>query len=109
MPGRLGENHVSEGRKMTFVEAAKPRLQQIHFHTFRHWKATKLSQNQRPLLRKRLLGHKELRNAEIYINIEHAVFEPISDEFTVGIAEKPEEVKPLIEVGFGYVCQKGFC
>ena len=28
------------------------------------------------------------------------------DDFTVRVAEKPEDVKTLLEVGFEYVCQK---
>jgi hypothetical protein len=52
------------------------------------------------------LGHKELRNTEIYINIGRTLFEPSSDEFTFRIADKPEEIKTLLEVGFEYVCQK---
>lgn len=52
------------------------------------------------------LGHKELRNTETYINIERTIFEPGSDEFTVKVAEKTEDVKALLEVGFEYVCQK---
>jgi uncharacterized protein YfcZ (UPF0381/DUF406 family) len=34
------------------------------------------------------------------------MFEVRSDEFAVKVAEKPEEVKVLLEVGFEYVCQK---
>jgi len=52
------------------------------------------------------LGHKELRNTEIYINIERTIFEPSSDEFTVKVAEQTEDIKGLLEVGFEYVCQK---
>jgi len=52
------------------------------------------------------LGHKSLRSTEIYINIEQTIFEPGSDEFTARIASKPEEVKALLQIGFGYVCQK---
>jgi hypothetical protein len=55
---------------------------------------------------KQFLGHKSIVNTEIYINIEHTIFEAKSDEFTVKIAEKPEEVKSLLEAGFEYVCQK---
>jgi len=29
-----------------------------------------------------------------------------NDEFTVKVAEKPEEIKELLEVGFECVCQK---
>jgi hypothetical protein len=52
------------------------------------------------------LGHKELRNTEIYINIERTIFEPGSNDFTVRILEKPEDMKTLLETGFEYVCQK---
>lgn len=52
------------------------------------------------------LAHKSIRSTEIYINIEHTIFDPTSDEFTVKVAEKPEDVKALLEVDFEYVCQK---
>jgi hypothetical protein len=43
----------------------------------------------------------------MYINIEHIIFESgANGQFTVRIAEKPEEIKQLLEVGFEYVCQK---
>jgi hypothetical protein len=59
-----------------------------------------------PFYVKQLLGHKSLRNTEIYINIERTLFEATSDEFTVRVVNAPEEVKALLEVGFDYVCQK---
>jgi hypothetical protein len=34
------------------------------------------------------------------------LFESTNDEFTVRVAERPEEVKELLEVGFGWVGQK---
>jgi hypothetical protein len=52
------------------------------------------------------LGPKELRNTEICMNIERSIFEPTSDESTVKVAEKPEDVKDLLEVGVEYVRQK---
>ena len=52
------------------------------------------------------LGHKSLQNTEIYINIERTLFEPNDDEFTVKVAQSPEEIKALLEIGFEYVCQK---
>jgi hypothetical protein len=55
---------------------------------------------------KRFLGHKSLRSTEIYINIEESLFESGNDEFTVRVADKPDEVKALLEVGFQYVCEK---
>jgi hypothetical protein len=86
---------------------ANPRLIKISFHTFRHWKATELyHQTKDPYYVKNFLGHKELRNTEIYINIEHALFDKYDDVFTVKVVDQPEEIKALIEVGFEYVCQK---
>jgi hypothetical protein len=54
----------------------------------------------------RFLGHKSIVNTEIYINIANTIFESRSDEFTVRVVEKTEEVKRLLEVGFEFVCQK---
>jgi len=52
---------------------------------------------------KNFLGHKSIKNTEIYINIESAMFEPSRDEFTVRVVEKAEEVKALLEVCFEYI------
>ena len=59
-----------------------------------------------PTTSKDFLGHKELRNTEIYINIERTIFEATGDGFTVKILQDPEKIKRLLEVGFEYVCQK---
>jgi len=59
-----------------------------------------------PFYVKQFLGHKSIQNTELYINIEHTLFDPGSDNFTVKVTEKPEEVKALLEVGFEFVCQK---
>jgi hypothetical protein len=47
-----------------------------------------------------------VKNTEIYINIERTLFESTSDEFTVKVTEKQEEIKGLLEVGFEWVGQK---
>jgi integrase len=85
-----------------------PRLIKIHFHTLRHWKATvTYHQCKDPYYVQHLLGHKSLKSTEIYINIEHSLFEAgANDQFTVRIVEKPEEIKELLEAGFEYVCAK---
>ena len=101
--------------KTTFCKARKRlagklqnlRLLRISFHTFRHWKATTLyHQTRDPWYVKDFLGHKSIRSTEIYITIERTIFEPSSDEFTVRVTSKPEEVKALLETGFDYVCEK---
>lgn len=94
-------------RKRVAAKLQNPRLERIAFHTFRHWKAMMEYHGTRdPYYVKQLLGHKSLRNTEIYINIEHAIFQSETDEFNVKVAEKPEGTKTLLEVGFEYVCEK---
>ena len=72
------------------------------------WKATKLyNQTKHPNYVKGFLGHKSLKNTEIYITVERTLFgETGNDEFTVRVSEDPEEIKTLLEVGFQYICQK---
>lgn len=94
-------------RKRLAAKLQNPRLLRISFHTLRHWKATTLYHKTKdPYYVKQFLGHKSLKSTEIYINIERTMFEPGSDEFTVKIAEKPEDMKTLLEIGFEYVCQR---
>jgi integrase len=84
-----------------------PRLLRITFHTFRHWRATMLyHQTKDPYYVKQFLGHKSLKSTEIYITVERTLFGEYSDEFTVRVTSKPEEIKELLETGFEYVCTK---
>jgi len=53
---------------------------------------------------KKVLGHKSLRNTELYINIEPAIFEQGNDEYHFATARNVEEAGKLITVGFEYVC-----
>ncbi len=101
--------------KTTFYRARRrlasklqnPRLLRISFHSFRHWKATMLyHQTKDPYYVKEFLGHKSIKSTEIYITIERTIFEPSSDEFTVKVVSKTEEIKDLLEAGFEYVCEK---
>jgi integrase len=98
---------LRKARKRLAMKLQNPRLLNISFHTLRHWKATQLyHETKDPYYVKQFLGHKSLKNTEIYISIERTLFEPRSDEFTVKVTDKTEEVKALLEVGFEYVCQK---
>jgi hypothetical protein len=55
---------------------------------------------------KEFLGHKHLDTTLLYIQLEKALFQTTSEEFTVKATKDPEEIKALLEVGFGYVCEK---
>ena len=101
------KSKLLHARKRLAANLQNPRLLGISFHTFRHWKATVEYHKTHDIeYVKQFLGHKSVKNTEIYINIEHTLFESTSDDFTVKVAERPEEIKALLEVGFEWVGQK---
>jgi integrase len=97
----------TKARKRLAVKLQNPRLLNISFHTLRHWKATmEYHKTKDPYYVKQFLGHKSIQSTELYINIEHTLFDSGNDNFTVKVTKDAEEVKSLLEVGFEYVCQK---
>ena len=82
-----------------------PRLLQIRFHTFRHWKATTLYHQTKDILYvMKFLGHRNIKNTLIYIQLEEAIFKEQKDGFICKAAKDADEAKELIEIGFEYVC-----
>jgi len=91
-------------RNRTAVKLNNPRLKQIHFHTFRHWKATMQYHKVQDILAvKKMLGHRSIVSTMVYINIESAIFLSGSDEWTCKVAHDAQAASQLIEVGFEYV------
>jgi integrase len=87
-------------RKRIAKTLQNPRLKQIHFHTFRHWKATIEYHRTKDILHvKQLLGHAQLKNTELYTHLIN--FE--SDEWHVAHAKNLQEEDKLIQAGFEYV------
>jgi len=94
-------------RKKIAHKLGNPRLLEIGFHTFRHWKATMLyHQTKDIVLVKEFLGHKSLETTLRYIQLEKALFKEESNEFHVKVTSDPEDIKALLEVGFEYHCSK---
>ncbi len=88
-------------RKRTANKLGNPRMIQITFHTFRHWKATMEYHKTKDILHvMRLLGHKNIKNTLIYTQL--VTFE--DDEYICKTAENVKEAKELIEAGYQYVC-----
>jgi integrase len=82
-----------------------PRILEISFTTFRHWKGTMEFHKTKDLLHvQRLLGHKKIDNTLIYIDYEKAVYgDTNAEEFTSRVAANTQEACSLIEAGFEYV------
>lgn len=92
-------------RKKLAIKLGNPRLQQIHFHTLRHWKASMLyHQTKDVLFVMRFLGHKSITNTLKYIQLEEALFKDIEEAFVCKVAKTIDETKALIEAGFEYIC-----
>ncbi|MEM3694873.1 MAG: site-specific integrase, partial [Candidatus Bathyarchaeia archaeon] len=78
-----------------------PRVNQITFHTFRHWKATTEYHRTKDLLYvKELLGHRSILSTMTYTQLVNFG----EDDFTCKVAKSIDEVKELVEAGFEYVC-----
>lgn len=93
-------------RKSLAFKLQNPRLKEISLHTFRHWKATIEYHKTRDILHvQQVLGHKDLRNTLIYINIEKALFQSEDDGYHMKVAHSIEEACKLLEVGFEYVTE----
>jgi len=87
-------------RKNAAFKLQNPRLRQIHFHTFRHWKATIEYHRTKDILHvMQLLGHRDINTTLIYTQI--VSFE--SNEFIPRRAKSREEEDALIKAGFELV------
>jgi integrase len=88
-------------RKRLATKLGNERLEQISFHTLRHWHATKLYHETKDILFvQRRLGHKSLINTMKYIHLAETYFGTEEDEYIVKVAETIEQALPLIEQGF---------
>lgn len=96
-----------DSRKRLARKLQNPRLQRISFHTLRHWKATMLYHETKDILYvKEFLGHRKVETTLLYVQLAEVIFKETSDEFTVRVASKPEDIQALLEIGFEYICEK---
>lgn len=111
-PSRVFAKDLRTIRKIFEKQRAKiarklqnPRLRRIHFHTFRHWKATVLYHQTKDILYvMKFLGHKNIKNTLIYVQLEEALFPDEPERYICRVATSLKEAKELIEQGFQYVC-----
>jgi integrase len=97
-------NTLVELRKRVANKTGDKRLLKIHFHTFRHWKATMEYHKTKDIIHvKTLLGHKAITSTMIYINIESALWLQATDDWTSKVSHNIEEEQKLIEAGFQLV------
>jgi len=92
-------------RKRLAKKLNNPEINKVTFHGVRHWYATTLYHETGNIhLVQRRLGHRNLNNTQIYIDIENELYqESPDDKFICEFADSPEKAKKLIQDGFEYV------
>jgi integrase len=94
--------NFSRQRKFAAVKLSNPRLLKIHFHTFRHWKATMEYQRTKDILYvMRMLGHKSIQNTLVYTQMVQFK----KEEYASATASTIEDAQKLVEAGFEYVTE----
>jgi integrase len=92
-------------RNVLSEQLVNPRLRQVNFRTFRHWKATVTYHETKDILFvQRLLGHKSLKNTLVYT---HLVDLDCDETYVVKVASTLEEFTSLLESGFEYIADYG--
>ncbi|MCW4047686.1 MAG: tyrosine-type recombinase/integrase [Candidatus Bathyarchaeota archaeon] len=92
-------------RKRIAKKIRNPRLLKIHFHTFRYWKGTMLYHKTKDMYYvMQALGHKNIKNTLLYIQLEEALFQGETD-YISKVAKTEKEICKLIEAGFEYVTE----
>ena len=100
------DNHASNfcrQRKRIAHKTKNPRILRIHFHTLRHFKGTMLYHKTKDTYHvMQALGHKNIKNTLLYIQLEEALFKGEQD-YISKVAKTQKQICTLIEAGFEYV------
>jgi integrase len=97
--GLLGHQRLRVAQKLK-----TPRIALIHFHSLRHWKATKLKHQGFDLFDiAAFLGHRSIKNTVIYVHLEKTCYPDGGDDYIGKAATTQTEKLALIEAGFEYV------
>lgn len=102
---RLSGNrwNFNQQRNALAKKLQNPRLKQIHFHTFRHYHATRLFNETKslPMVMQRL-GHRNINSTMVYTHIVE--FDEESQNYHHATAKDEKEAGELIDNGWSYVC-----
>ncbi len=91
---------IAHPRRRLAEKVKNPRILKIHYHTFRHWKATQFYHQTRDILYViKFLGHTDVKNTLIYIDLEIACYSRSGEEFDGKVATNVTEALQLIEAG----------
>ena len=102
---RAFDGNFNRQRAKLAAKWQQPNIKKIHFHTFRHLRGTLDIHNHVPLFEvKTRLGHRCISNTEKYVHWNQQLYHERNDRYNFAAASTIEQVQPLIENGFEYVC-----
>lgn len=97
--GLLGHQRTRVAYKLK-----NPRIAKIHYHSLRHWKATKLKHQGFDLFDiAAFLGHRSIKNTVVYVHLEKTCYPDGGDDYIGKAAVTSAEKLALIEAGFEHV------
>jgi hypothetical protein len=103
-PPAIATSYHQCQRKTMASKLSNPRLMSISLTTFRRWKATTEYHKTRHIIHvKEPLGHKNVENTMVYVNLEAAAFTSKNDQSYATVAKDAAEACKLVEAGFEYV------
>ena len=95
--------NLQYSRKRLAEKLQNPRILRIHFHSFRHWKATSTYHRTKDLLfTQKVLGHRDIKSTLVYT---HLVNWENPDDYHCKTAKTIPEATELVEAGFEYVTE----
>jgi integrase len=104
MPLDNFRDNYADQRDRIAEKVQNPRLSKIMFKTMRTWKGTMEYHRTKDVLYvMQVLGHKNIKNTLIYIQLEEALFADQTD-FISKVAKTEAEACVLIDAGFDFVC-----
>ncbi len=104
MPLDNFRDNYADQRARIAEKVQNPRLSKIMFKTMRTWKGTMEYHRTKDVLYvMQVLGHKNIKNTLIYIQLEEALFADQTD-FISKVAKTEAEACVLIDAGFDFVC-----
>ncbi|MCK4243799.1 site-specific integrase, partial [Candidatus Bathyarchaeota archaeon] len=96
----LRKSFIRQRLRIT-TKLKNPRIREISFHTFRHWKATMEYHKTKDILHvMQLLGHRSIKNTLIYTQLINLK----DDAYVSKVAHSEKEACQLIEAAFDFVC-----
>ena len=104
MPLDNFRDNYADQRDRIAEKVQNPRLSKIMFKTMRTWKGTMEYHRTKDVLYvMQVLGHKNIKNTLIYIQLEEALFADQTD-FISKVAKTEVEACVFIDAGFDFVC-----